>query len=143
MDAVFAALCHADRRRILDVLRSRPGSSVNDVCSYFGTSRIAVMKHLRVLEAAHLVHSQKSGRVRRLYFNLVPIQMIHDRWTTQYSALWARRLLDVKYKVETPKRQTAKTPERREKTSKRRNVESSKRRHESSKRGTGGRRPKK
>ncbi len=146
MDALFAALCHADRRRILDVLRSRPGSSVNEVCAHFDTSRIAVMKHLRVLEAADLVHSEKHGRVRRLYFNLVPIQMIHDRWSTQYGDLWARRLLDVKYKVETSKRQNVKTPKRSDvKTPKRSDVKTPKRRQgrTSKPRAPGGRRKQK
>lgn len=100
LDAVFAALGNATRRQILDILKSRPGCSVNDVCDYFDVSRIAVMKHLRVLEAADLVHSEKVGRTRKLYHNAVPIQMIYDRWTSEYSALWAARLTRVKYKVE-------------------------------------------
>ena len=100
MDSVFSALGHADRRRILDILRSRPGSSVNDVCAYFQTSRIAVMKHLRVLEAANLVHSDKQGRVRMLYFNSVPIQMIYDRWTTELSAYWSAGVTALKYRAE-------------------------------------------
>jgi DNA-binding transcriptional ArsR family regulator len=58
------------------------------------------MKHLRVLEDAGLVISKREGRSRRLYFNAVPIQMIYDRWTTEYSSLWARRLTDLKYRVE-------------------------------------------
>ena len=63
-------------------------------------SRIAVMKHLRVLQGAGLLISQKEGRNRKMYFNCVPIQMIYDRWTTEYSALWASRLTEVKYRVE-------------------------------------------
>ena len=99
-DDVFRALAHAARRRILDILREHPGANVNEVCAFFDTSRIAVMKHLRVLEEASLVVSRREGRSRRLYFNAVPIQMIYDRWTTEYSALWARRLTDLKYRVE-------------------------------------------
>jgi len=100
MDAVFRALGHPDRRRILDILKAHPGSAVNDVCAHFETSRIAVMKHLRVLEAADLVHSEKEGRVRHLYFNAIPIQFIYDRWTTEYSALWAERMTRLKYRIE-------------------------------------------
>jgi hypothetical protein len=40
------------------------------------------------------------GRTRELHFNVVPIQIIYDRWTTELSALWARRLTDLKYRVE-------------------------------------------
>jgi predicted transcriptional regulator len=99
-DAVFRALANATRRRILDLLRQHPGANVNEVCAFFATSRIAVMKHLRALEDAALVVSRREGRARRLYFNAVPIQMIYDRWTSEYSSLWARRLADLKYRVE-------------------------------------------
>ncbi len=100
LDLVFQALAHPSRRQILDVLRERPGCSVGDVCEYFDTTRIAVMKHLKVLEVADLVLSEKEGRTRRLYFNVVPIQLIHDRWTTEYSALWASRMTRIKYAIE-------------------------------------------
>jgi len=100
MDEVFRALASESRRRILDIVKDKPGCSVNHVATFFRTSRIAVMKHLRVLAEARLVTSRKEGRTRRLYFNAVPIQMIYDRWTTEYSAYWASRLAKVKYKVE-------------------------------------------
>ena len=100
MDAVFRALGHPARRRILDIVKDRPGSSVQEVCEHFDTSRIAVMKHLRILAEADLLHSEKKGRTRRLYHNTVPIQMIYDRWTSEYSALWAKRMTEIKYRVE-------------------------------------------
>lgn len=100
LDAVFQALGSAVRRRILDVVKNQPGCSVNDVCAYFDTSRIAVMKHLGFLENAGLITSEKVGRTRRLYHNTVPIQMIYDRWTTDYSAIWAGKLTRLKYKIE-------------------------------------------
>ena len=100
MDAVFHALAHEGRRRMLDILMARPGCSVNDVAAQFEISRIAVLKHLRVLEDAGLVISRKTGRVRELFHNAVPIQMIHDRWTSDYSALWAQRLTRLKYRLE-------------------------------------------
>ncbi|MEL7239820.1 MAG: helix-turn-helix transcriptional regulator, partial [Planctomycetota bacterium] len=62
--------------------------------------RIAVMNHLAVLEGAGLVLSEKDGRSRRLYLNVVPIQMIYDRWTDDYSGCWASRLTAVKYAAE-------------------------------------------
>ena len=100
MDSVFRALAHPSRRRLLDILKEHAGASVADVCGFFEMSRIAVMKHLRILEEASLVTSVKEGRTRKLYFNAVPIQMIHDRWTSEYSALWAAQLTRLKYKVE-------------------------------------------
>ncbi|HNO79239.1 MAG TPA: metalloregulator ArsR/SmtB family transcription factor [Phycisphaerae bacterium] len=100
MDAVFVALANPVRRRMLDILKDNPGFSVNDVCAYFEMSRIGVMKHLQILEAAKLVVSRKSGRTRHLFHNAVPIQMIYDRWTTEYSAIWAKKMTQIKYKIE-------------------------------------------
>ena len=85
---------------MLDIVKDRPGCAVKHVAGFFAMSRIAVLKHLRILEEAGLLISQKEGRSRKLYFNCVPIQMIYDRWTTEYSALWAGRLTEVKYRVE-------------------------------------------
>ncbi len=100
MDAVFGALACSHRRKMLDIVLDEPGCGVKHVAGFFAMSRIAVMKHLRILEEAGLLISRKEGRNRKLYFNCVPIQMIHDRWTTQYSALWASHLTEVKYRVE-------------------------------------------
>ena len=100
MDNVFHALASAPRREILDIVQASPGCNVMHVCRYFDVSRIAVMKHLTVLENAGLIVSEKQGRTRQLYFNAAPIQMIYERWTTDYSALWAGHLTAFKHQVE-------------------------------------------
>ena len=104
MDNVFQALASPSRRKILDLVKAMPGCSVNDVCKYFDMSRIAVMKHLKVLEEAELILSKKAGRKRELFFNSVPIQLIYDRWTTEYSHFWSSHITDIKFKAETKKR---------------------------------------
>ena len=100
MDQVLQALSHSSRRKILDIVRQKPGCSVSEVVKHFDTTRIAVMKHLRVLEDADLLITEKHGRSRLLYQNLVPIQLIYDRWTDDYSAFWAGHVADLKYRVE-------------------------------------------
>ena len=100
MDKLFHALASPVRRQIMDIVRHQPGCNVNEVSKAFDVSRIAVMKHLTVLEQAGLLISEKEGRARRLYFNPVPIQQIHERWTSEYSAYWAGTLTDLKRKVE-------------------------------------------
>ena len=100
MDAVFQALAQESRRRMLDIVKQEPGISVGALAANFDVSRIAVMKHLAVLETAGLLISEKDGRTRRLYFNAAPIQMIHDRWTTEYSAYWAGEMIRIKYLAE-------------------------------------------
>lgn len=100
MDAVFQALAHSARRRVLDIVRDSPGCTVGEVCGHFTMSRIAVLKHLRVLEDAGLLIGEKAGRQRHLHFNITPIQLIHDRWSDEYRGFWAGALADLKYRVE-------------------------------------------
>ncbi|MEL6874310.1 MAG: helix-turn-helix transcriptional regulator [Pseudomonadota bacterium] len=96
MDQIFHALSHETRRKILDLLRDRPGQGVGVLARSFDVSRIAIMNHLAVLEKAGLVISEKDGRSRLLYLNLVPLQMIHERWSDEYGAHWAGRLTALK-----------------------------------------------
>jgi hypothetical protein len=35
-----------------------------------------------------------------MYFNAAPIQLVYDRWTTQYSRFWAAHVNDIKFQVE-------------------------------------------
>lgn len=85
---------------MLDLVKSRPGITVGEVSEEFEMSRIGVLKHLRVLEDADLLLSEKKGRSRHLHFNVIPIQQVYDRWTTEYSELWASRLTQLKYSLE-------------------------------------------
>ena len=100
MTSVFHALAHESRRKIMDVLKARSGIGVGELALEFDVSRIAVMNHLAVLEEAGLVISEKEGRVRRLYLNAAPIQMINDRWMSDYSEHWARKVTGIKYAAE-------------------------------------------
>jgi DNA-binding transcriptional ArsR family regulator len=100
MTAIFHALAHETRRRVMDVLRARPGIGVGELAQEFDVTRIAVMNHLAVLEQAGLVVSEKDGRVRRLYLNVAPIQMINDRWLDDYSRHWASKMTGIKYAAE-------------------------------------------
>ncbi|MEM9733965.1 MAG: helix-turn-helix transcriptional regulator [Pseudomonadota bacterium] len=100
MDAVFQALAHATRRAMLDHVRTQPGLTVGELAAKFDVSRIAVMNHLAVLEKANLIISEKDGRSRRLYLNVMPIQDIHERWTDIYSAHWAERVNIIKHAAE-------------------------------------------
>lgn len=112
MNAVFAALAHETRRRILDLLARRPGSAVGEIAIEFDVSRIAIMKHLAVLEEAHLLVSRREGRTRRLWFNAAPIRMIYDRWTDEYSDYWAGELTRLKYAAEKRANESEQKPKR-------------------------------
>ena len=102
LDATFFALSSEWRRRVLDLLKREPGCNVNRVCELFEgqIGRFAVMKHLTVLERGRLLVSQREGRDKRLWFDPTAIQLIHERWTTEFSAYWAARLTRLKYSAE-------------------------------------------
>jgi DNA-binding transcriptional ArsR family regulator len=100
LDSVFAALAHETRRRILDLVRAEAGLSVGEIADCFDISRIAIMKHLAILEDANLLVSEKDGRSRRLYFNAAPIRAVYDRWTDEYSDHWAGEIMRLKRNAE-------------------------------------------
>ncbi|MEM7329851.1 MAG: helix-turn-helix transcriptional regulator [Pseudomonadota bacterium] len=111
MDLVFHALAHQTRRRILDLVRDTPGQGVGELANAFDVSRIAIMNHLKVLEEAGLLISQKDGRTRRLYLNAMPIQAIHERWIDAFSEVWADRLSFIKHAAEHVAKSNAKYKE--------------------------------
>jgi DNA-binding transcriptional ArsR family regulator len=63
-------------------------------------SRFGVMKHLKVLEEAHLVTTQKRGRQKLHFLNPVPIRLVHDRWVSKYAEPWAATLTGLKRELE-------------------------------------------
>jgi predicted transcriptional regulator len=99
-DALFHALAHTHRRRIVDLVSAEPGIAVGRLAGHFDVSRIAVMNHLTVLERAGLILSEKVGASRRLYVNTTPIRAIYERWTSEFSGHWAGHLLTIKHAAE-------------------------------------------
>lgn len=102
LDATFFALASDLRRRMLDLLKQEGGCNVNRVCEFFAAElgRHAVMKHLATLERGGLLVTSKDGRDKHLWFDPTPLQLIHERWTTEFSAYWASRLTRLKYSAE-------------------------------------------
>jgi DNA-binding transcriptional ArsR family regulator len=84
-DRVFKALADPTRRFLLDLLFEREGRTLSDLeARVTDMTRIGVMKHLRVLEDAGLVVTQRKGREKLHFLNPVPIKLIHDRWIGKY-----------------------------------------------------------
>ncbi|MBD0274433.1 MAG: SRPBCC domain-containing protein [Acetobacteraceae bacterium] len=101
MNPIFEALAHPIRRTLLDLLRERDGRTLGDLAGHLqAVTRFAVMKHLRVLEDAHLVATRKVGRERLHYLNPAPIQQVADRWISRYAAPFVRAMGDLKDQLE-------------------------------------------
>jgi DNA-binding transcriptional ArsR family regulator len=91
--ATFEVLAEPNRRRILDLLRTKE-RPVGDLVDALAISQPAVSKHLRVLRDAGLVEVRADAQ-RRLYrVRPDPLQDI-DRWLKPYRRMWASRLDDL------------------------------------------------
>jgi uncharacterized protein YndB with AHSA1/START domain/DNA-binding transcriptional ArsR family regulator len=101
MEAILKALGDKTRRALLDKLRVCDGQTLTELESSLGMSRFGVMKHLKILEAAGLVLTHKSGRFKYHYLNAAPLQQVVDRWIEPLTQQpMARAVLDLKAALE-------------------------------------------
>ncbi len=101
MDEVFKALADPARRTLLDELFKQDGQTLHDLQQTLPMmTRFGVMKHLKVLEQAHLVVTRRSGREKLHFLNAVPIRLIHDRWVNKFTEPWVAALSDLKRNLE-------------------------------------------
>jgi uncharacterized protein YndB with AHSA1/START domain len=100
VDLVFRALADPTRRALLDELFARDGQTLVSLTARHDMTRIAVAKHLKILEDAGLVVSRRRGREKLHYLNPVPIRLVHDRWVGKYTEPWAAGLTGLKHELE-------------------------------------------
>ena len=101
VEAVFKALSDPHRRLLLDRLFERDGQTLSELETQLPQmTRFGVMKHLRVLEAAGLVTTRRSGREKLHYLNPVPICLVLDRWISKYAQPWVEALTGLKKELE-------------------------------------------
>jgi DNA-binding transcriptional ArsR family regulator len=100
MDEVFKALADPTRRKLLDLLHERDGQTLSALEAKLPMTRFGVMKHLRVLEGAHLIVTRRRGREKLHYLNPVPIRQIYERWVSKYAAPWVSALTELKRDLE-------------------------------------------
>ena len=103
-DAVFKALAHKSRRKLLDVLCDRNGQTLGELCECLSTSRQAVMKHLAILEDANLNSVSWDGREKLHFLNPAPIQETYGRWIDKFVRQKAQALDTLKQDLEAKKR---------------------------------------
>jgi DNA-binding transcriptional ArsR family regulator len=90
LDRTFSALSDPTRRDILVRLEGGP-ATISELAHPFGMSLPGVMKHVRILENAQLVTTQKTGRTREC--RLGPERMQDaTQWIEMHHRRWERRL---------------------------------------------------
>jgi DNA-binding transcriptional ArsR family regulator len=90
LDSILHALSDPTRRSLLKRLASGP-AIVSELAEPFDMTRIAVSKHLRVLERARLVSRTIDGRVHRCTLTAGPLREV-ERWLLGYRAFWTQKL---------------------------------------------------
>jgi DNA-binding transcriptional ArsR family regulator len=90
LNRTFFALSDPTRRTILELLAGRP-ATIGELAEPFGLTLNGVKKHVRVLEDADLVITEKVGRAREC--RLGPAQLQDAaRWIEEYRRAWEGRL---------------------------------------------------
>jgi DNA-binding transcriptional ArsR family regulator len=90
VDRTLAALADPTRRSVLERL-GRGGATITELAEPFGMSLTGMKKHVRILEDAELVSTEKVGRARRC--NLGPRRLEDlQRWVDTYRQLLDGRL---------------------------------------------------
>jgi DNA-binding transcriptional ArsR family regulator len=86
LDAVFAALAHAQRRQILLVLHVRGGSlTAGEIADRFDCTWPTTSRHLRQLEEAGLVTVEKSGRERVYRLERALLARVVGAWLDRFA----------------------------------------------------------
>jgi len=87
IDRTFAALADPTRRGMIERLGQGP-ATITELAEPFGISLTGTKKHVRVLEDAALVTTEKVGRARRCSLSQRPLDDVEE-WMETY-----RRTLD-------------------------------------------------
>jgi DNA-binding transcriptional ArsR family regulator len=90
LDRTFSALADSHRRQILDRLGTGP-LSISSLAAPLEMSLPGVLKHVRVLEEAHLVETYKQGRVRWCQLTPRPLDQA-STWIAHRRERWERQL---------------------------------------------------
>jgi DNA-binding transcriptional ArsR family regulator len=90
LDRTLSALSDPTRRSILERLTVGP-ATVSELARPYGLSLPGVLKHVRVLEGARLVTTEKRGRARECRLGPAQLDDVTD-WIATYRRSWESRL---------------------------------------------------
>lgn len=111
---VFAALADPTRWRVLNLIADSGEATATKVAGKLPVSRVAVVKHLGVLDRAGLVESRRSGREVR--YAARPARLEETaRWMAGLADEWDARLARLKRLAEAPELDRKPQPDRRKK----------------------------
>jgi DNA-binding transcriptional ArsR family regulator len=93
LDATLSALADPTRRRVVDLLRSRPHRA-GELAAAFEVSAPAISRHLRVLRTQGLIEEQPSSDDARVRVYRLRPERFRDlqSWLAQVEAFWGEQL---------------------------------------------------
>lgn len=94
-EGVFAALADPTRWRVLSLLAERGSGTATSLAGELPVSRVAVVKHLAVLDRAGLVEARREGREVRYTVRTEPLDQT-ARWMAGIASQWDVRLAAIK-----------------------------------------------
>jgi DNA-binding transcriptional ArsR family regulator len=89
LDGIFQALADPTRRAVIAQLGRGP-ASVGELAAPFAMALPSFMKHIHMLEASGLIHTNKTGRVRTCAVDRDKLAAV-DGWLDQQRAIWEGR----------------------------------------------------
>jgi DNA-binding transcriptional ArsR family regulator len=89
LDGVFAALSDPTRRAILERL-AQGSATISELAVPAGISLTGLAKHVRILENARLVATEKRGRTRRCRLGPRRLDDV-SRWIDAHRSSWDER----------------------------------------------------
>ena len=98
LDSTFSALSDPTRRAILERL-GRGSATISELAEPTGMSLTGLKKHVRILEEAELVTTEKRGRTR--HCRLGPRQLDEaSQWIESYRRGWEERFVRLEELIE-------------------------------------------
>ena len=90
IDCTFGALADGTRRAMLERLKSGE-RTISALAEPHAMTLSGALKHIRILEDAGLLLSEKRGRVVWCRLNPKPLKRVAD-WVSRYEAFWDDQL---------------------------------------------------
>lgn len=100
-EEVFAALADATRWQLLNLLAAQGDGTATTLAALMPVSRVAVVKHLAVLDRAGLVRGRRRGREVRYVVRPERLEAT-AQWLSGLAEEWDRRLGTIKQIAEQP-----------------------------------------
>jgi DNA-binding transcriptional ArsR family regulator len=104
LDRTLDAIADPTRRDILDRLGHGP-ASVSELARPYAISLPGLLKHVRILEEAHLVETRKNGRTRECRLGDARLDDV-EQWVDSYRKRWEGRLDRIESYLEKKKGQS-------------------------------------